>query len=183
MTHKSSAKLAWIVGSVSSLLLGGLVVAVLSLWVVSVAGRADVGRHTPRDCRSDNQCAAQDLRVQVRMANATETLVDQNFVQLFLALLTIAGLGATVQFARLAWKAANAANEINRDALNAAHRPWIDVRDLTPISNFVWDNETWKIACEATIRNIGRSPAMHVFEHWNSRTVDHPLEIGTALRE
>jgi hypothetical protein len=134
--------------------------------------RAECG--TSEECRSEQRDYS-DLRAQWRAADAAQGQQSLALAQTVIAIVAtvIAGLGtffvvSTLKEARrsadaavTAAKAANDANELNRQAFLADQRPWI-AEDAAVGAPVRWSTNGCTITLGFSLENTGRTPAMHV---------------------
>lgn len=170
----------------------GLAVALYCFWVgAAVLSAFPLKEHAAEyqaqgereraDSEADQRAA--DLRAQQRMAVAA-------WAQVGIGALGLIGLGATVIFARNAWReaqrsadAAREANALAREQFHAQQRPWIIVEPFSDDTSIAHDESV--ITGDLKLTNIGPSPAINVGisgpSAWPSKDADPLSRMARRL--
>ncbi|WP_068876059.1 MULTISPECIES: hypothetical protein [unclassified Phenylobacterium] len=120
-------------------------------------------------CQGATNSDCQELATAIRSAVAGERAADLAAQQLWLNIIGIIGLGATVLFAAFAWREAQRAaaeareaNRISREALFSDQRAWLEIDQVTIETDLRWTETEARITFWFTYKNIGNTPARGV---------------------
>lgn len=135
----------------------------LCLWAVAVAQRMAIRREpstqiAEAQCRNADECGAKALLANIRAANAAEDAADIYFLQLVLGALGLAGVGFTVFYARLAWRAAEGTLEHGVESSRRQLRAYM-TPDGASARNF---DGSLPVEIEMRFKNTGQTPAYKV---------------------
>ncbi|MCW5715292.1 MAG: hypothetical protein KIT43_12335 [Bauldia sp.] len=165
------------------LITGLLAVSPLAQWRAISGG---VGHETEGDCPATSGSVVADLCAQLRMADAAERVVDLGWWQFALGILTLAGLGLTVHFARIAANAgidsskaatlstvfAESQNKLSELSLIAGQRAYVHYNSIGYVSHRT-DNEQrlfWRL--HPNWVNVGNTPAKNCRFEVKSKLID-----------
>jgi hypothetical protein len=111
--------------------------------------------------------ASEDQAVQATAANSWAARQYRlAWLQIGLNALALVGLGYTVYYAAHAWeegqrsaKEAQEANRINRQALVADHRAWLEIAGVEIETDLTWKDGEARMTVWFAYKNIGKTPA------------------------
>lgn len=134
-------------------------IGLLLLWESKIWAVRDLIAEGARAyCEQPDDCTRQDLPAQVRMADATETLVDVSIIQLALSILGVAFIGWTLIHTS---RQASSAVEAVRVADRTAHHQLRAYVNMTHADLRTFEGGK-RIAALVTLRNTGQTPAYQV---------------------
>ncbi len=157
--------------------------------IETVTTRREITHQAAQErCKGATDSDCQSLVANLRGVAATEASADYTGQQLWLNLIGILGLGATILYARGAWlearKSAGAARESTDAALRAFeadNRTWVTIQ-ATGVSDLSVTNGKPRIKVDVELKNIGAQPAFDV--HFAAKIfVARGMCIGQSARD
>lgn len=105
-----------------------------------------------------------DLIAQQSMARSANALLNLTCWQIYIGIVGTVAIAAALYYSALATRAAMKSNEINRDAMLAEQRAWLEFIDIKPNNDLRWrDDGCMEMGVMVNIKNVGKTPATRIW--------------------
>lgn len=155
-----------------ALMLGIALIGFVWTSIDTAASRREIAREqAERRCQGARDTNCESLVANLRSAAAAELASDYAGQQLWVGIVGLIGLGATVAYAAGAWTAARASanaatesNRIGRETLVADQRAWMELLNVTlDAPGLIWENQEATATFSISLKNVGKTPAVGVW--------------------
>ena len=153
-------------------------------WLLAIeagekASAADCG--DAQTCRSEQRNYS-DLRAQWHAAEGTRGQLRFTEFQTWIAAVGTVLIFVALIYSARGTRAAIEANDINRQAYMADQRPWLTVRARV-VSDLTHVHSGFQIKILLLIKNVGKSPATHIFGDAKGLARDESSDVHAEQRE